>query len=240
MPVHEVETGTGGSMPLQGSLGSRPVSPEAKASEKKGLSMDYIKRYLLKDLQVQATDTVSTIEVRIRERGEHTTCPRDGRPGAAYVDSIAEQYTGEANMMLSYSWSYFVMDIVSSLVMYCERNKLDLKSTWVWICCLCVNQHRVQEQLEHNTVVGVDAFMRVFEGRVRSTKRIVGLLAPWRDPQYVKRVWCLFEAWKASQTKGIELDFLLPQHEDGLDVGATSTSNSPRPACRRTRIASCR
>jgi hypothetical protein len=41
--------------------------------------------------------------------GLMVTCPRDGQPGAAYVDTLSgEDNVGIANALLSYSWGYKV------------------------------------------------------------------------------------------------------------------------------------
>ena len=41
------------------------------------------------------------------------------------------------------TWGYDLADIVKSLEAYCTREQLVPKTTYVWICCVCVNQHRV-------------------------------------------------------------------------------------------------
>jgi hypothetical protein len=47
--------------------------------------------------------------------------------------------------MLSYSWGYSFGKIGSALMAYCKKEGLDQRTTYVWICCICINQHRVVE-----------------------------------------------------------------------------------------------
>jgi hypothetical protein len=56
-----------------------------------------------------------------------------------------QDHVGLANHMLSWTWSYSVRDVVKTLVIYCETNSFDPKRTYVWINCLCLNQHRLAE-----------------------------------------------------------------------------------------------
>uniref|UniRef100_A0A7S3V7M0 MalT-like TPR region domain-containing protein n=1 Tax=Chaetoceros debilis TaxID=122233 RepID=A0A7S3V7M0_9STRA len=145
--------------------------------------------------------------------GEQVECSRDGRIGAAYVDAIGDEDTGPATHMLSYTWGYTVQSIVSSLSKYCQDNDLDPKKTYFWMCCLCVNQHRVNEAREANITVPFQTFKSTFEGRVRKIGHVVALMAPWDGPRYLNRVWCVFEMSQALQVPGIELDIIMPPEE---------------------------
>ena len=88
--------------------------------------------YKLENLRIDSTNGV------IRSKGHNTTCPRDGRLGASYVDCLTgEDNVGQSTVMLSYGWGNAVGDIVDTLCDYCEYNELDPKRIYVWICCLC-------------------------------------------------------------------------------------------------------
>ena len=119
----------------------------------KGISVEYLSTTLLQEINDAGLDinsaTVYDLENLksnshglIRRKGAAITCPRDGVKGAAYVDSICEEgATGRASIFLSYTWRYLVKDIVESLKDQCELEGRDIKSTYVWICCFCNNQH---------------------------------------------------------------------------------------------------
>ena len=50
---------------------------------------------------------------------------------------------GRATIMLSYTWGYTFGAIGSALMAFCAKQGLDPRTTHVWICCMCINQHRI-------------------------------------------------------------------------------------------------
>lgn len=134
----------------------------------------------------------------IRPQGEAIGCPRDGRKGAAYVDTIhGWDQAGPATHMLSYSWGYAVSDIVDCLLDFCQINCLNPKKTYFWICCLCINQHRVQEAKANGNTIPFEEFKEAFADRVIGCGHLVTMMSPWYDPLYFWRVWCVFEMYTA-------------------------------------------
>jgi tetratricopeptide (TPR) repeat protein len=93
--------------------------------------------------------------------------------------------------------SYKIGDIVDSLVDFCEREDLDPKRTYFWICAFCVNQHRVAETSRDGISVPTELFLATFDQRVSTIKNIVCMMAPWQKPTYLSRVWCIFEMSQA-------------------------------------------
>ncbi|CAB9528961.1 Kinesin light chain [Seminavis robusta] len=154
----------------------------------------------------------------IRQKGANTRCPIDGRMGAAYVHCLrGEDHVGEATKMLSYSWSYTIGDIVDTLSEFCHQNNLDPKRTYVWICCLCVNQHRVVEN-NSKEISGMISptkvdFFAIFGDRVKKIKHLLAMMAPWKAPVALTRVWCIFEIFTAHSTDGCKVDILMPPKE---------------------------
>ena len=67
--------------------------------------------------------------VHLRNR-EHIVDDSDGGP--SYDSECVD--TGAAKYMLSYTWGQEVDVLVDTLIQYCNRVDLDLKSTSVWIC----------------------------------------------------------------------------------------------------------
>eukprot|EP00797_Seminavis_robusta_P006229 Sro1414_g270680.2 (796) ;mRNA; r:19356-21743 len=160
----------------------------------------------------------------IRQCGANAVCPIDGRMGAAYVHCLkGRDHVGEATHMLSYSWSYTIGDIVDTLTDFCHSNGLDSKRTYIWICCLCVNQHRVVEgaALKETGVImpakpQVD-FFALFGERVKRIGHLLAMMAPWKAPVYLTRVWCIYELFTA-HTNGCVVDIIMPPKEkDSLE-----------------------
>lgn len=151
----------------------------------------------------------------VRNKGLNKVCPLDGRLGAAYVHCLdGDDHVGLANHMLSWTWSYSVRDVVGTMVGFCEANNYDPKRTYVWICCLCLNQHRVVESNKSGIASKSSTvdFENEFQRRVVGIGRVLVMMRPWGDPANLKRVWCIFETFMAL-TSNCELSIVMPPRE---------------------------
>lgn len=72
----------------------------------------------------------------------------------------------------SYSWGYQVAEVSAALSSWTERTGSNPTSTWIWICSLCLNQHRLVE------MATPDALAKEFGDRVVSIGRILPMLEP--------------------------------------------------------------
>ena len=131
-----------------GCVCSKP-SYGARGGPLRGLSVEYLKTEFLPAMGIDDSSDakVYDIEPEIRAQSEQL-CPRDNQQGAAFVDVALDPDAGRATVMLSYGWGYRVIDIVGALEAYCDRKGLDPREVRVWMCCLCINQHRVKEARE--------------------------------------------------------------------------------------------
>eukprot|EP00555_Chaetoceros_dichaeta_P001037 CAMPEP_0198277180 /NCGR_PEP_ID=MMETSP1447-20131203/65711_1 /TAXON_ID=420782 /ORGANISM="Chaetoceros dichaeta, Strain CCMP1751" /LENGTH=373 /DNA_ID=CAMNT_0043972181 /DNA_START=17 /DNA_END=1134 /DNA_ORIENTATION=- len=182
----------------------------------------------------------------IRKKGVDAICPRDNKKGAAYVDCLeGEDNVGHANKMLSYVWGYGIEDIILTLEDYCTRNKLDnkmlsyvwgygiediiltledyctrnkldTKRTYIWMCCLCNNQHRVGENVPFET------FHEIFHSTVVGVGHVLAMMAPWDKPLYLTRVWCIFEMFTASESDKCKVEIIMPPREKKALLAALS------------------
>lgn len=161
----------------------------------------------------------------IRAAGAVLLCPRDGRVGCAYVDAINSEAVGLADVMLSYTWAYGIGEIVDSLRRYCEKSSLDVHTTRVWLCCLCINQHRVVERTAAGKVVPPNEFRAEFESRVVGIGRVLAMFSPWTQPNNLKRVWCIFEIFMALQLgeSRCKLEIIMPPSEESSFNDALQT-----------------
>lgn len=173
-----------------------------------------------------ADATVKDIEpVIIRPASVDVVCPRDGEKGASYVDSIGEdpEHVGIATYMLSYSWGYLVRDVTDTLTHFCSVRKLNPRRTYIWCCVACINQHRVQKSQKAGESVPFADLQKKFKDRVEGIGHIIAMMVPWFDPGYIKRVWCDFELYTASNGN-IEVSIAMPPQEtnnfmDALETG---------------------
>lgn len=204
---------------------------EASASAVKGIldtlgvSVHYLQNQFMSEIKEAGYDEDSKIyEIEnlrgppgvIRHKGLDVVSPIDGEKGASYIHCLdGEDAVGNSTFMLSYGWGYTIGDIVTTLRDYCSSNGLDPKRTYIWICCLCVNQHRVVEQEERKRsgilVPAVDFFAE-FRERVVGIGHILSMFMPWDDPLYLKRVWCVFEIYMAHE-HGCQVTIVMPPTE---------------------------
>ena len=158
----------------------------------RALSVHYVTTAVLNEVLAEGLSRAACIydmKALILRKGEGIVCPRDGKPGAAYVDCVdGHDNADRAEFMLSYTWGYEIGDIADTLSMFCEREgTLDVKRTYVWMCWACMNQHRIMQQAIHGTV----------KENVTNIGQIIAMMAPWRKPKYLSRVWCDLEMFTA-------------------------------------------
>ena len=113
--------------------------------------------------------------------------------------------------MISYTWGNSVNDIVSVLNTYCKKNKKDPKRLYIWICCLCNNQHRVVEDRKNGKDIPFEEFREVFGSKIERIGEVIALFSPWDDVLYLKRVWCIYELYTASTSDSCTLTIEMPQ-----------------------------
>ena len=148
----------------------------------------------------------------IRKKGAHVMSPVDGRLGASYVHCLkGKDRVGKANYMLSYTWSYKFGDIISTLQEFCKTNNLNPKRTYIWIDCLCINQHRVVEAKRMGGT-GLMNFEKEFSTLLQRIGNMLAMMAPWDGPFYLKRIWCIFEIYTAHEL-GCNVEIVMPPNE---------------------------
>lgn len=204
--------------------------PGGEGDPLRGLSVHFLSTTLiqyLNDKGFTADACVYEVEEKvIRSMSQAKVCPRDGRQGSAFVDVVkGEDNVGRSVFMLSYTWGYKFRDIIEALVAYCKDNNLDPKKSYVWMCCFCINQHRVKEAQQRGDIVSFDEFASEFGSRVKGIGHVLALMAPWNGPAYLKRVWCVYEVYKATSDADVKLDIIMPPEEvNGFVCYAEDTS----------------
>jgi tetratricopeptide (TPR) repeat protein len=205
-----------------------------------GISVHYLKTQFLREVkETEGLNEKSKIyeieDLRwakhgvIRSKGASKLCPQDKKTvGAAYSDCLnGADNVGLATFMLSYTWSYRICDIIDTLVAHCESNKdMDQKRTYVWICCLCNNQHRVYEDKKNGGNVPFDKFHEIFRTNVVNIGHVVAMMFPWDNPEYLTRVWCVFEAYTATTEPGCTLTIAMPPKERQTMMNAVGDINT--------------
>ena len=183
-----------------------PKTVAAIRAIRKGKGHEHQAAFDLLDGPMQAS-IWHMVHAYAKPASENTACPRDGRMGSAYVDTLVDEAdVGRATALLSYSWGYKVAEVSAALSSWAGRTSRSLTHTYIWICSLCLNQYRLG--------VGESAtpedLAAEFGDRVIAIGRILPLLEPWDDPGYVKRAWCLFELYTAIRLhREVDVDIIL-------------------------------
>ena len=55
------------------------------------------------------------------------------------IDLDEKDDINKATLILSYAWRYTIGAIISTLTDHCTSHKLNQTETYVWMCCLCIN-----------------------------------------------------------------------------------------------------
>jgi hypothetical protein len=96
----------------------------------------------------EAATIFHAVEAVVKPAGIKQKCPRDGEMGVAYVDTLKKQNdVGRATALLSYTWGYRIKSIANALSRWTEEAERDPRRTYIWVCSLCLNQHRISLQL---------------------------------------------------------------------------------------------
>eukprot|EP00035_Acanthoeca_spectabilis_P014132 m.268599 g.268599 ORF g.268599 m.268599 type:complete len:2132 (-) comp16059_c0_seq3:59-6454(-) len=150
------------------------------------------------------------VELYTKPIGQDITCPRDFELGCAYVDTlVGRDNVGRATALLSYSWGNRYFDICDALMKWVEVREADPRRAYIWICSLCLNQHRIVQ------VLTPEELTAEFGPRVTAIGRLIPFLDPWDAPMYVQRAWCLFEMFTAISLGGkCKVDITLSPGEE--------------------------
>lgn len=81
--------------------------------------------------------------------------------------------------------------VTGALQLWVAKIGRNPKGTYVWICAMCLNQHRIVNAITSQQLASE------FGTRVRAIGYILPMLEPWRQPTFLTRAWCLFELYVA-------------------------------------------
>jgi len=182
-----------------------------------GVSVKYLSTTFMDEVRSAGCDESSTVkdleECVIKQKGANKISPMDDRMGASYVHSLISDEKDDVNkatLMLSYTWSYTIGDIISTLTDHCTSHKLDQTEIYVWICSLCLNQNRVSEKKK----ITPEEFEKEFYDKVEKIGCVLAIMSPWEAPTYVSRVWCIFELYSANKdSNNCEFMTAMPKRE---------------------------
>ena len=154
----------------------------------------------------------------IRRKGAELYCLLDGKKGASYIDCVDGMHKGPATVMLSYSWSYTIESIIETLEQFCRDQECSTEDVYVWMCCLCCNQHRAYQRRKEKVKRLYQEFYKTFHKTVTSIGHVLAIISPWNDPTYITRSWCNFELFLAESSQDCKVTLAMPPNERTLLV----------------------
>ena len=128
----------------------------------------------------------------------------DGNNAGDFADDTAERdrHLGEATAMISYTWDDLYITVVRALEAWCAGHGTDPESARIWMCSLRINQYSIPENLE-----------ATFGLRVEAIGLLLPLLLPWEKPNYICRLWCLYEFFTTSGRPACLIEMIFsPEH----------------------------
>ena len=153
----------------------------SEALKNQALSLAYMSTTLMEEMAdegIERSAPVKSLKKIILRKGEATVCPVDGKLGSSYVHAVSGEANGPATAMLSYTWRYAVGEIVDTLQQHCRDEALPPETTHIWMCCFCVNQHRVMARRNAGTTVPFEEFKQEFGSRVKRVGNMISLMSP--------------------------------------------------------------
>jgi len=133
----------------------------------------------------------------------------DGKEGVPLVEWVAKSvsplYRGPSTHFLSWSWGYRLSTVQGGLGSWLEKKGLKAEDVFLWMCFFCNNQYRIFKA----TNVDAGDLEKIFRTHLVSIGKVVALLDHWSDPQYLTRVWTIYEQFVAADLK-VPMEFILP------------------------------
>jgi tetratricopeptide (TPR) repeat protein len=100
-----------------------------------------------------------------------------------------------ADHFISHVWSYKTKSELMASLQYTLLDQLkteDEADVFIWLDGLCVNQHLVSGTKKASP----EQLQQTFGESLKAIGSVVMVLSNWQDPQYAKRIWCVFEAYQ--------------------------------------------
>ena len=151
-----------------------------------------------------------------RGLGYRKICPRDGKPGCSIVDAVDERHRGKVTHFVSWCWQYTLNDFVSAIGAWVREEGVNPDDVFLWVCFFCNNQYRI---LEAKTQTGSDELKTVFESHLAEAGRMLLLLDSFVNPAYIKRAWCIFEAYVCIDNN-FPMTIILPERAESTSSAA--------------------
>ncbi|KAG2450373.1 hypothetical protein HYH02_004877 [Chlamydomonas schloesseri] len=126
--------------------------------------------------------------------------------GGRLAAPTAQAMFGATTFFASHAWSYKFSELVELLeghynALPDSQGGAAYVPVFYWVDILAVTQHFSGDFKDHPD--------SNFPGVIKASRAVLFTMHPWRSPVAPTRVWCLFEALTAVESKGVGLEVLL-------------------------------
>ncbi|CAK4147952.1 unnamed protein product [Aphanomyces euteiches] len=155
-----------------------------------GLTLAFVHAFVERCGGRDAFDQLTTADVC-----SNFVLPTTATTKLSLVDHIAQDptygsaYVQPALWFVSHAWSYRFLDVVDALDYFFAENGLD-DTTAFWFCLFNNNQHEIQDNERDSSY-----WFEIFYRSLTSIGNVVMVLSPWKNPETLTRMWCVFEVY---------------------------------------------
>ena len=129
-----------------------------------------------------------------KEVQEKIIKPATAQIKGPYSDLHPEMFQ-KANVFVSHAWRYnFLKDLIPALESWIAM-QVSMAEVFLWIDIFTVSQHAdpPEHQDSEEEARNFQIFADGFELALQDIGRAVIVLSPWNRPEWIFRIWCLFE-----------------------------------------------
>ncbi|CAK4070081.1 unnamed protein product, partial [Aphanomyces euteiches] len=168
----------------------RDIIEDNPAEKPRGLTLAFVHTFVDRHGGRDAFEKLTTADVCFK-----LVLPWTGTTKLSLVDHVAQDptygsaYVQPAQWFVSHSWSYRFLDVVDALDYFFAENGLD-DTTAFWFCMFNNNQHEIQDN-ERDSAYWFD----IFYNSLVSIGKVVMVMSPWKNPETLTRMWCVFEVY---------------------------------------------
>jgi tetratricopeptide (TPR) repeat protein len=149
---------------------------------------------------------------------QHVIKPNTKATNESYLEHLAREQPSTikptADYFVSYVWAYPLRELIAALE-YTLLTKQNKEDVFIWLDALCVNQHQVGKSTSTPEQLQI-----TFGESLKAIGNVVMVLSNWKNPQYPKRIWCVFEAYMTKKIPNTKVILAMSEEEENSLVDA--------------------
>jgi len=142
--------------------------------------------------------------------------PATAKTKGPYSDLYPDMFQ-KANVFVSHAWrNNFLSDLVAAIESFLKEQTLISVPDWYfWIDIFVVPQHvdPPENQTGEEQAINFQIFSDGFQLALQDIGRALIVLSPWNKPDWMFRIWCLFEFYVMTKFN-VPYEFVLPQEQN--------------------------